>query len=441
MLDVMRRAPRFVDQAEVYWLSETSMTCSLQDGSLEYVRHGHRSATALRVIADGRMGAAFGESPEQSELLENAAAASKLGGEVSYGFCDETPARATHSVDERTAKLTMEDLVDALLRIDRELRTRAPDADANVICSAVSRTLRIATTEGMDACEPSTNHAVRVILPFADHGTDIGAYGLSLGTHWSPPSSERIAEWVERRCWGARPSMPSSGMHPVLLSPQVSNLLLIPLAAGLDGRAVAQGVSPLGGKIGGALLDEKLTIREDATHPRLARPRSFDDEGVACQPRTIVDHGILTGYLTDLHSAAALGISSTGNAVRRTLFSENIDDAPTPSILGAVIEPGEVSYQELIAGIDDGLLVTYIRGLHSGNLVQGDISVQVDGFHIVRGEAVGYLVKTMIAGNIYEIFRDVRALSLEIEATSQGILNVSALAPYILLRSVQVTVS
>ena len=122
------------------------------------------------------------------------------------------------------------------------------------------------------------------------------------------------------------------------------------------------------------------------------------------------------------------------------MFSENIDDAPVPSLLGAIIEPGETPFRDLMAGIDNGLLVTYIRGLHSGNIAQGIFSVQVDGFHIVGGRIAGYLSKTMISGNIYEDFQAIRGLSLESEPTAQGSLSVSGMAPYVLLDSVQVTV-
>jgi len=386
------------------------------------------------------MGAAFGESPEQRELLADATSAAKLGSHVPYGFASETPSLAADAVDPHTAVLSIDNLVGAAHEINQHIRRLAPDADPQVMCAVTTRALRIATSEGMDAEESSTQHVFRIILPFADRGTDIGAYGLALGTNWSPPSRAWLAELVEQRTWGTGPSLPVTGKLPALLSPQVSNLLLIPLIAGISGQTVAQATSPLRDKIGKPLLSSNLTVREDPICPALAHPRSFDDEGIACQPRNLIDRGMLTSYVTDLRSAFQLGQSSTGNAVRRTLFSQNIDDVPMPSVLGAVIEPGDMSYRELIAGMGDGLLVTFVRGLHSGNLVHGDFSVLVDGFRVRNGRIKGYLAKTMISGNIYDVFRHVRALSQETEATAQGALNVSALAPYILLDSVRVTV-
>ena len=122
------------------------------------------------------------------------------------------------------------------------------------------------------------------------------------------------------------------------------------------------------------------------------------------------------------------------------MFSEKIEDAPAPSWLGAIIEPGEDSWRDLVCGIDEGLLVTRLAGLHSSNLLQGQYAVKVDGFHIRDGEPVGYLERTMIAGNIFEDFRNVRAVSSERTPTAQAEMEVAGLAPYILLDSAQVTV-
>ena len=440
MLKILQQAKKDVDEAEVYWLRDDSMTASLANGRLEYVRQGSSSSAALRVIADGRIGAAFGESPEQGELLGDAHAASAFGSAAGHSFAAEQPNRLDFAFDPRIADLEVGGLADACLGIDERIRRLAPDAEPSILCAAGVRSLRIATSEGVDAEERSTRFVIRVVIPFADRGTDIGAYGLALGRSMSIPTEEWVADLVEQRNLGAQPSQPPAGRLPVLLSPQVSNLLTTPLAAGLDGHAIADKTSPLCGKLDERIFSHLLTIREDPACDELFQPRSFDDEGIACQPRALVDAGALIGYITDLRSAHRLDDRSTGNAVRRTMFSENIDDAPVPSLLGAIIEPGETPFRDLMAGIDNGLLVTYIRGLHSGNIAQGIFSVQVDGFHIVGGRIAGYLSKTMISGNIYEDFQAIRGLSLESEPTAQGSLSVSGMAPYVLLDSVQVTV-
>jgi len=79
-------------------------------------------------------------------------------------------------------------------------------------------------------------------------------------------------------------------------------------------------------------------------------------------------------------------------------------------------------------------------GLHSSNLLQGQYAVQALGFHIRNGRPVGYLERTMLSGNVFQDFLNLRAISSEREPTRQEMLSVAGLAPYILLDSAQVTV-
>jgi len=158
------------------------------------------------------------------------------------------------------------------------------------------------------------------------------------------------------------------------------------------------------------------------------------------QPRPIIERGILKGFLTDLRGAANLGQTPTGNALRRTLFTQTIEDAPIPMWLGAVIEPGDRSWRELLGEIEEGILVTRMSGLHSSNLLQGQYAVQVDGFHVRGGKPVGHLTRTMLGGNVFDDFATLRGVSRERERTAAAEMEVAGLAPYILLDAAQVTV-
>ncbi len=442
MLNVIQCAQSQEDvaQAEVFWRCEDSMSCTFSGGQLESVGLSNRSATALRVVSGSRIGASFGESPEQVGLLEDAKSSAAFGGSAGYRFASEQPTLCVDAFDPAIADLDIGELVEACLDIHRCIHRLAPDADPSLYCASSVHSVRVATTEGVDVEERSTRWVIRVVIPFADRGTDIGAYGLLLGRSRMSPSDRWIAELVEQRNLGGQPSRPRAGRLPVLLFPQVSNLLIAPLNAGLNGHGFADETSPLCGKMETPIFSKRLTILEDPGHASLFQPRSFDDEGIACRPRTILDAGVLTGCLTDLRSAERLQSGSTGNGIRRSRLSAKIDDPPAPNLMAAVIEPGDEAVSDLIAGIDDGLLVTFIRGLHSSNLAQGSFSVQTDGFHILDGKVAGYLTRTMIAGNIYEDFQTIRALSREVEPTAEGFLSFGGSAPYILLDSVNVTV-
>jgi len=145
-----------------------------------------------------------------------------------------------------------------------------------------------------------------------------------------------------------------------------------------------------------------------------------------------VRRGVVESYLLDLRSAAALERPPTGNGFKRRLFASGPQIAPNswPGLLR--VQPGRTPWREILATIDDGLLVTGGPGFHSANYAQGQFSVQALGYHVRGGRVVGRLERTMIAGNIYEDLRQVAAVSSEeIEADD-------AYVPYVLVDSVQV---
>ena len=433
------QAMKSVDQAEVYSIHRKVAQVRFREDTLSLVANRDATACALRVIADGRLGASFGESV-QTGLLEDAAAAAAYGQEASFSFAPDQEYPSVQGADPMSDRLSASDLIDLAVDVRERIRRASPDAVVNLLCEAESGERSIETTEGAAATEAFARTTLGVEVPFPSRGTDVGATARLVLTGPVEIPDAWIDDLLEQRSWGTGASVPASGRLPVLLTPYTSHLLTLTLAACLGSESVAKGASPLGEKLGEQILSDRLTIREDPTHAGFPFARVFDDEGVAVQSRAIIEQGVLRSFLIDLQGASDLGGPPTGNAARRTMFSEKIEDAPAPGWLGAIIEPGKDSWRDLLAGIDEGLLVTRLSGLHSSNLLQGQYAVKADGYHIRGGKPVGYLERTMIAGNVFEDFRNVRAVSSERRLTAQAEMEVPGLAPYILLESAQVTV-
>jgi PmbA protein len=439
-MNQLERSKTDADQAELYCLHRKSGHVKFDDSSLAIIAHRDNSACALRVLKNGKLGASFGESASQDGLFDDAMAATSFGHDVSFGFATDQPKCEPRSDHTQGAEMSTEELVDLCSELVPRIAQAAPDAQINIVCQAESGIRTIETTNGIAVSEAYARNDLAVELPFRDRGTITGAIGRIISTDPICISDEWIDDIVEERSWGAHASSPVSGRLPVILTPPASNLLTFALSSCLAGPAVSKGISPLLDKVGEQILSSQITLSEDAQDQSNPYARSFDDEGIVCQTRTIIEKGVLTGFLTDLSSAADLGQTSTGNAIRRTMFSEKIEDAPNPSFLGAIIEAGSTPWRELVSGLEEGILVTGMLGLHSSNLIQGQFAVQANGFHIRKGKIVGYLERTMMSGSLFEDFLNVRGISQERLPTAQGSLAVAGLAPYILLDSVQLTV-
>src|SRR3546814_1054697 len=113
------------------------------------------------------------------------------------------------------------------------------------------------------------------------------------------------------------------------------------------------------------LFGKGITIRDDPHRPRGLRSKPFDGEGLPTAPLAIIDDGVLTGWLLDSASARQLGERPTGHA------SRGVSGPPGAGATNLYMEAGDLTPEELMAGIGQGLYVTELIG-HGVNTVTGD---------------------------------------------------------------------
>jgi PmbA protein len=160
--------------------------------------------------------------------------------------------------------------------------------------------------------------------------------------------------------------------------------------------------------VGQKLFDEKVTLLDDGALDGRYRSAPYDDEGVPHRRNVLLDRGVLGGFLYDLKTAAQSGVESTGNG-SRDLFRP-----PRPAPTNLILAGGDTPLAQIVAGIDDGLLVENVLGLGQGNIISGAFSNPLAlAFRIMRGEIVGRVKDVSIAGNVYDLLKDVAAVSRE----------------------------
>jgi PmbA protein len=235
-----------------------------------------------------------------------------------------------------------------------------------------------------------------------------------------------------------KPVSIETGRYPVILHPMSFYFLLETLQIGLNGRSVFEGISPLKDRIGEKVLSEKLTLMDDPTWEKGDHFTTFDHEGVPAQKKAIFDRGVLKSYMTNLEYAARLGIEPTGHGYRRSFLEDNIH-VGNPGMLASsrIIEPGDVSYPDMLSGISEGLLLVMSFDCWQGTLYNGDFSGSVSmGFKIQDGKLTGRVKDTQISGNIYKMLGD-QLESISEERIQPG--SSSDLFPYILVKDMVIS--
>jgi PmbA protein len=204
---------------------------------------------------------------------------------------------------------------------------------------------------------------------------------------------------------------PASQRVTVVLDPWVTAQFVSILASTLNGEAVLKGRSLFADRLGQEVASPLITLVDDPTDERALHAGVFDDEGLATRRNLLIDGGVLQGFVHNTYTGRRSGTASTGSAVRAGYKS-----TPGVGCRALVLQPGTASQEELIAGIDDGLLVQSVSGLHSGvNPVSGDFSTGAEGLRIKGGQLGAPQREFTIASTIQKMLKDVVAVGADLE--------------------------
>jgi PmbA protein len=208
----------------------------------------------------------------------------------------------------------------------------------------------------------------------------------------------------------------------------LQELLYFTLVNAVKADSVQRNQSPFKGKIGSKVASDVLTITDDGLYKGGLRTAAFDGEGVPHQTTPVIEKGVLRSYLYDHYAAKKEGRESTGNASRAGYLS-------TPGIepTNFHLMPGTASADQLMSEVDDGLIIYYLQGAHSSNPVNGEFSVvATPAWRIKKGEIAHCSRGVMLAGNIFELMKNISAVANNERQMGQLI------SPWILVENVRV---
>lgn len=200
---------------------------------------------------------------------------------------------------------------------------------------------------GID-CWDAFTRCVTTCLVDLDGGTGWGESSSQALSHVDTEAVARTA--ADKAARSLDPVAADPGLYEVILEPSATAMLVEYLAyMGMGAKQVIDGESFLTERTGELVGAENVTIADDVFDDRSVGI-GFDLEGVPKKRVPVIDRGRAVGPVTDLRTAAALGLAATGHASGSTEFG--------PYAFNPVLSPGDVDKAELIAGVEDGILVT-----------------------------------------------------------------------------------
>lgn len=177
-----------------------------------------------------------------------------------------------------------------------------------------------------------------------------------------------------------------SGKYTMVVDPMNSSRLLSPMISALYGSSLQQKNSFLLDKLNEKVGSDKLALMDEPHLIGAFGARYFDNEGVATRRGPIFEKGVLKTYFIDTYNAKKMEVEPT---------------ISNPSIL--VLEPGTKALEGLVAGVNDGILVTGFNGGNS-NSTTGDFSYGIEGFLIKNGKLTTPISEMNITGNMITLW-------------------------------------
>ncbi|KPA22156.1 protease TldD [Shimia sp. SK013] len=149
-----------------------------------------------------------------------------------------------------------------------------------------------------------------------------------------------------------------AGPMEVVLGPGWPGILLHEAVGhGLEGDFNRKGTSKFANQIGQQVAARGVTVVDDGTIPDRRGSISIDDEGTPSAKNTLIEDGILVGYMQDRQNARLMGVAPTGNGRR-----ESYAHAPMPRMTNTYMQGGTADPADLVSSLKDGIYAVGFGG-------------------------------------------------------------------------------
>ncbi|MCD4713180.1 MAG: TldD/PmbA family protein [Clostridiales bacterium] len=413
MKTLLEKILKVCDHAEVYSRIMFSTSVSVQAGEMQGIESEKKTEVAIRIVKGDKMGAAVATNLDDESIIERALISLENQKSEAVEFPNESVENVICSSDQ-VKNMNTQELVRLTFDVSDRLKTFAPEITSGVEFVKTVKNVKMINSSGFEGEYDYTNIAAQ-IYTLNEQGfySTIKEYS---GSDLPEIKDDHLLNMIELHKLGNHMVTLENEKMPVVFSGNVMGSLMLRVLGGVNGGNVSKSISPVGDKLGQKLFSEKITIRDDATMSMGCNSYAFDDEGTPAQNTVIYENGVLKNFLVSSGQSKKLGRKPTGNAQKRTLFSKEIEDSPSVFDTNIIIEGHSIPDQEIIGGIKRGLFITGVMGAHTGNINQGDFSMNISsGFLIENGKMIGKVKGAMIAGNIYDLFKNVEAIGTEKE--------------------------
>ncbi len=357
-----------IDNADLYFEYARSESWLLEDGIVKDGSHSIDQGVGIRAVSGDKTGFAYSDDLVLPALTQAATAARAIatqGGEGRIQAWQRQSAPVLYRPTDPLTSLADTDKVALLEKLDAEARAMDPRVSQVMVgLTGVYNVVLVAGTDGTHIADvrPLVRLNVSVIAEQngrRERGGSGGGgrfgyeYFLKDGI-----TDTYVREAVQQAIINLEAGEAPAGTMTVVLGPGWPGILLHEaIGHGLEGDFNRKGSSAFSGRMGEKVASELCTVVDDGTIADRRGSLNVDDEGTPGQYTTLIENGILKGYMQDKMNARLMGMQPTGNGRR-----ESYAHLPMPRMTNTYMLNGPHDPQEIIGSVKKGLYAAQFGG-------------------------------------------------------------------------------
>jgi PmbA protein len=416
--DVVRRAAARGVEAEAIVMDEQETLVRVDRGQVEQLSQSGSKGLGVRVVDDGRVGYAYTSDLGRESVDATWQAALDL---ARVATPDEYRALPDpQPVPDQDLEIWDPELpgvsTEAKIALARRVEEAALAVDPRVAMTnrctyqdAVSH-VYLANSRGFAGAYDRTVAVSYVIGIGRDDEGQTMAFGLDASNFFHDLDARAIGEEAGRRAVQILGGQPvETQTATVVFDPMTTGEILGYLSRALTAEAMQRGRSFLAGKMGQEVGSDRVSLLDNGRLKRGLASAPFDGEGVPTSATRLIDEGVLQAVIYDTYTARKDGVASTGNAQRGSHRS-----LPSLGPSNFYLQPGVVSPEEIIAGVDRGLYVTRVMQTGGTDPITGDCSMAASGLWIENGQLARPVSGVTVATTLPDLLRNVVAVGSDL---------------------------
>jgi len=390
---------------------EHGLSVTARMGEAETLEHHNDRGLGITLYVGQKKGSASTTNFDATAIKDAVTAASKIATFTEEDQCAglaEAELMASNMQDlelDHPWSISPEEALEVAIDCENSARAEEKITNSEGASLTTSRGTTIyANSHGFVGSYSSTRHNLSCVVVAEQDGNMQRDYWFA--TSRDPQKleaaksvGEKAAQRTIKRL-GARKI--STQTTPVIFEANMARSLISHFVAAVSGGSLYRNASFLVDSLDKKIFSDAITIKEDPFVKGGFGSSTFDMEGVATQARTLVDEGVLKGYVLSSYSARKLGMQTTANA---------------GGVHNLELQTGEKDLDQLLKQMQKGLLVTELIG-HGVNNVTGDYSRGAVGYWVENGEIQYPVDEITIAGNLKDMYQKIVEVGNDVDCRS-----------------------